>query len=153
MLSGAVLILQSGMNCGISKRLAIGPERMCPRCCADSSRRRSINCTRPIVVDARVVKPRFFSEAKDFLRFIVRPRFAPRLPPRRAVDGWYADWFPAVPVGRLVQWACVLWAINLFFLGPIALMAATAGGAETRLDLRSEEHTSELQSLMRISYA
>src|SRR3546814_7324288 len=35
----------------------------------------------------------------------------------------------------------------------LALLAAPAGLALARADARSEEHTSELQSLMRISYA
>src|SRR3546814_6888648 len=38
-------------------------------------------------------------------------------------------------------------------LTPEALVAAARFGLERIADLRSEEHTSELQSLMRISYA
>src|SRR3546814_6113963 len=37
--------------------------------------------------------------------------------------------------------------------GDIRALAGTAGGAAALFELRSEEHTSELQSLMRISYA
>ncbi len=38
---------------------------------------------------------------------------------------------------RLFQWALFLWAANLVFLGPIAVAAATAGGAEHRLDIHN----------------
>src|SRR5690606_18577657 len=79
---------------------------------------------------------RFRDEWRDFLRFVARSLAAPRLPGRRPGHGEWMDWFPAdVSVGRLALWACALWAINLLFLGPIALAAAGAGGAEHRLDL------------------
>lgn len=78
---------------------------------------------------------RFTSELKDFLRFVAHPHLGARLPVRRATSGWYADWFPSIPLGRLLQWALVLWAINLFFLGPLAAFAATAGGAQTRFNI------------------
>ena len=78
---------------------------------------------------------RFRDEWRDFLRFVARPGAAPRLPDRRGGHGEWMDWFPEVSMGRLVRWSCVLWAINLLFLGPIALAAAGAGGAEHRLDL------------------
>jgi len=80
-------------------------------------------------------RQRFSGEFGNFLRFIVHPGFGPRLAPRRAGSGWTGDWFPTVPAARLAQWAVVLWMINLFFLGPIALSAAMAGGAQSRLDL------------------
>lgn len=79
---------------------------------------------------------RFRAEVRDFLGFIVRPRFGPRLPGRSAGDGWWEDWFPNVSLGRLLKWACLLWAINLVFLGPIAVVAAGAGGATHRLDIQ-----------------
>jgi len=83
-----------------------------------------------------VAANRFRDELRDFLRCVRRPGLAPRLPGRRASDdAWHADWLPAVSVSRLVQWAALLWAINLVFLGPIALAAAMAGGAQHRLDL------------------
>lgn len=78
---------------------------------------------------------RFRDELADFAGFIVRPRFGPRLPGRTAGDGWREDWFPALSVGRLVQWALFLWAVNLLFLGPLAVYAATAGGAQYRLNM------------------
>lgn len=78
--------------------------------------------------------PRFGQEFLDFLRFVVRPDFA-RLPGRRAQDGWREDWFPRMRLGRLFQWAGLLWLINLVVLGPIAVAAAGLGGAEHRLRL------------------
>lgn len=77
----------------------------------------------------------FRQEWRDFLRFIARPRVTPRLPGRQPCNSEWVDWFPEVSIGRLLQWALVLWAFNLLFLGPIALAAATAGGAEHRLNL------------------
>src|SRR3546814_8637997 len=50
-------------------------------------------------------------------------------------------------------------ALDALDLGPAVLVGNSMGGATAigvavdRPDLRSEEHTSELQSLMRISYA
>src|SRR5690606_14887126 len=105
------------------------------------SPRPPISCTRPTVADCRrtLVRrpagPRFRDELRDFFRFIVRPRLGPRLPGRHAINGWWEDWFPGLSVGRLLKWACFLWAINLVFLGPIAVAAAGAGGATHRLDI------------------
>lgn len=79
--------------------------------------------------------PRFRDELRDFFRFIVRPRLGPRLPGRHATRGWWEDWFPGLSVGRLLKWALFLWAVNLVFLGPIAVAAATAGGATHRLNI------------------
>ncbi len=80
---------------------------------------------------------RFRDELRNFFRFVLRPRFGPRLPGRRAGDGCWEDWFPGLPIGRLFKWACFLWAVNLVFLGPIAVMAAGAGGATHRLDIHN----------------
>lgn len=87
------------------------------------------------MLDKQASTSPFRHEWRDFLRFAVRPTLAPRLGGRQSGHGEWADWFPRVSVGRLLQWACVLWAINLLFLGPIALAAAGAGGAEHRLNL------------------
>src|SRR3546814_7641455 len=46
-------------------------------------------------------------------------------------------WFPALSVGRLLKWAFFLWAVNLVFLGPIAVAAASAGGATHRLNVNN----------------
>jgi len=77
----------------------------------------------------------FRGELKDFLHFIARPRFGPRLPGRVAMHGWVEDWFPSVRLASLLRWAFVLWIVNLFFLGPVSLAAASAGGAQSRLNL------------------
>ncbi len=87
------------------------------------------------MADGRPADMRFRDELRDFFRFIVRPRLGPRLPGRHATRGWWEDWFPALSVGRLLKWALFLWSINLVFLGPIAVAAATAGGATHRLNI------------------
>jgi len=83
------------------------------------------------------VGARFGVELKDFLRFVRAPGLNPRLPGREAANGWWQDWFPTLSLGRLLQWAFLLWAINLVFLGPIAVAAAGAGGAVHRLDIHN----------------
>src|SRR5690606_18824873 len=92
------------------------------------------SCMVEIVADA-LPALRFRDEWRDFLRFVARPGASPRLPGRQPGNGEWVDWFPEVSVGRLFRWAFFLWAVNLLFLGPIALAAAGAGGAEHRLDL------------------
>ncbi|RTZ40670.1 CPBP family intramembrane metalloprotease [Candidimonas sp. SYP-B2681] len=79
----------------------------------------------------------FRSELRDFIGFVARPRLAPRLPGRHAGNGWWEDWFPSVSFGRLLKWACFLWAVNIVFLGPIAVTAAGLGGATHRLDINN----------------
>lgn len=80
-------------------------------------------------------RPTFRAELRDFLSFVRRPRLGPRLQGRAAGDGFWRDWFPAVRPTRLLQWALLMWAINLLFLGPIAVAAAGMGGATHRLNL------------------
>lgn len=76
----------------------------------------------------------FRSEWKDFLRFLRRPRLGPRLAvPGRLGGSLQADWLAGLSPLRLLQWALVLWALNLLFLGPLAVAAAQAGGAQHRL--------------------
>lgn len=88
---------------------------------------------------------RFRDELRDFWRFIRRPRFGPRLPGRRPDHAWLQDWLPSLRLGRLLKWAGFLWFINLVFLGPIAVMAAGAGGATHRLDIH---HIPWLQAVL-----
>lgn len=77
---------------------------------------------------------RFGQEFADFWQFLMQPTLR-RLPVRRAVHGGLAgDWMPNITFGRLMAWAGILWAINLFAFGPIAVMAAGSGGAQHRLD-------------------
>src|SRR3546814_1645594 len=83
---------------------------------------------------------------------------------RRRPEGWFGgepvlgraplsllDFFHAAPI------EAGLWVAKAreMFGGPVALGGVSLGAlvAETAAAARSEEHTSELQSLMRISYA
>lgn len=80
-------------------------------------------------------RPSFRAELKDFFAFIRAPAVAPRLVGQATGDGFWRDWFPALSLKRLLQWALLMWAINLLFFGPIAVMAAGMGGATHRLNL------------------
>ncbi len=90
--------------------------------------------TTPLSTSARY---RFRDELRDFLRFFVRPTLGPRLPYRRVGGQVGADWLSGLEPGRLLKWALFLWAINLIFLGPIAVAAATAAGAQHRLNIHA----------------
>ncbi|CAB3930173.1 CPBP family glutamic-type intramembrane protease [Achromobacter insolitus] len=79
-------------------------------------------------------KLRFRSEIVDFWRFIRHPHPASRLPGRASASGLVADWWPGLGPGRLLAWAALLWAVNLFALGPVAVAAAGLGGVTHRLD-------------------
>jgi len=78
-------------------------------------------------------KPRFRDELADFWRFLFAPDLR-RLPGRRSPSQLRNDWLPDVSPRRLLGWAAVLWGLNFFALGPIAVTAAGAGGAVHRLD-------------------
>lgn len=78
---------------------------------------------------------RFRDEFRDFWRFIFRPRLGPRLPSNRLGSGWRVDWTAGTRLERLLQWAVCLWLLNMVLFGPLAAMAAGAGGAEHRLDI------------------
>lgn len=80
-------------------------------------------------------RPTFRAELGDFFVFIRSPALGPRLAGHATGDGFWRDWFPALSIKRLLQWALLMWAINLLFLGPIAVMAAGMGGATHRLNL------------------
>lgn len=84
----------------------------------------------PATLPARL---RFRDELADFLRFLFAPDVR-RLPGRRTPSGLRNDWLPDVPLRRLLAWAAVLWGLNFFALGPIAVTAAGAGGAVHRID-------------------
>lgn len=78
---------------------------------------------------------RFRDQLADFLRFVLRPSLAPRLSYRSACRRTCSDWLSGIKLGRLIKWALFLWTVNLVVLGPIAVSAATAGGAQHRLDI------------------
>uniref|UniRef100_UPI00333E8CD1 CPBP family intramembrane glutamic endopeptidase n=1 Tax=Castellaniella defragrans TaxID=75697 RepID=UPI00333E8CD1 len=81
------------------------------------------------------VSPSLRAELKDFLRFVRRPRPGRRLPGRAAGHGAWVDFLPNVRIVRLLQWALLLWLINLFIFGPLAMGASEMGGAQHRLAL------------------
>jgi len=83
----------------------------------------------------RTQRLEFWDECKDFWRFIRRPSLNPRLPAQRLGSGWLVDWSAGLRPLRLLQWALVLWCLNLVLFGPIAAKAAGLGGATHKLDL------------------
>src|SRR3546814_9374522 len=62
-------------------------------------------------------------------------------------------WKPWLPVGRRSQFLCKPSKSADYGSKPRSRRRVFRGGSELPPDKRSEEHTSELQSLMRISYA
>lgn len=72
-------------------------------------------------------KLRFRDELVDFWRFIRRPNAA-RLTGRGPGGGVWRDFWPGVRPGRLLAWALLLWCVNLFALGPVAVAAAGLAG-------------------------
>ncbi|AKQ54097.1 type II CAAX prenyl endopeptidase Rce1 family protein [Bordetella hinzii] len=79
-----------------------------------------------------MTRPTLRQEVADWWRFLRRPTLAGRLGPRQG--GAMADWRLNIRPGRLLAWAGLLWLINLVVLGPIAVGAATLGGAQHRMD-------------------
>src|SRR3546814_2515844 len=75
-------------------------------------------------------------------------RSVPALPIVSTVSG---DWLDAGSATSAGYWARHLRAPVRF--APALERLVDGGGARILLEVRSEEHTSELQSLMRISYA
>lgn len=80
------------------------------------------------------VWPTFGAELRDFFRFLARPDFK-RVSGRTAGESWQEDWFPSLRLGRILQWAGLLWTVNILLLGPIAVVAAGLSGAQHRLQL------------------
>ena len=68
-------------------------------------------------------KLRFRDELVDFWRFIRQPNAARLTGADRA-----ARFRPGVRPGRLLAWALLLWCVNLFALGPVAVAAAGLAG-------------------------
>ena len=79
----------------------------------------------------------FGAELRDFWRFLLAPRVGPRLPGRSGEPAWIADWRLNGSWLRLFAWVACLWAVNLLVLGPMALGAASAGGATHRIDINN----------------
>src|SRR3546814_10440016 len=89
---------------------------------------------------------------------------ATALNPFRTIGGPFAPpdvirafFLPENGGGRFADFGNALWGVNGYVKGPLFQVPAgqVAGllGAEYQREKRSEEHTSELQSLMRHSYA
>ena len=74
-------------------------------------------------------------EIVDFLQFLRRPRPGPRLGAHAIGGSIRADFSLGAPWWRLLNWALLLWLVNLFVFAPLALSAAQAAGAQHRLDL------------------
>ena len=89
----------------------------------------------PALPSSSRTKPRFRTEIADFWHFVRHPHPLSRLPGRHPGNGLVADWWPGVGLGRILAWTAVLWAVNLFALGPLAVAAAGLGGVKHRLDL------------------
>jgi membrane protease YdiL (CAAX protease family) len=85
-------------------------------------------------LDPRAGMPRLRDDIRDFWNFLRRPSLR-RLPPRHGGPGQRADWLPPVSARRLLAWVALLWAINLFALGPLAVAVATLGGAHHKLEM------------------
>ncbi len=83
----------------------------------------------------QAAKSSFKDEFKDFARFVLKPRLAPRTAGRAIGPCLRADFKTSASFGRLLQWAGLLWLLNLFLFAPLALTAAAAAGAEHRLDI------------------
>lgn len=79
--------------------------------------------------------PTFRQEIHDFLRFLRTPRLNPRLKGQDLGHAWHTDWTNGLGVKRIMQWAFLLWIINLTVFGPLAASVATSAGAQHRLDL------------------
>jgi membrane protease YdiL (CAAX protease family) len=94
--------------------------------------RQEASCT--LGTEIRLTWPTFSTELRDFIGFIKQPGLR-RLPGRTARKGWLEDWFAPLDFARLLKWAGLLWLVNMMVLGPIAVAAAGAGGAEHRLRL------------------
>jgi len=95
--------------------------------------------------NGRHVSPRFRAELHDFFRFLRNPAFGFQTPDVRAGRNHNEDWVLSVSPLRILQWAALLWLVNIVFLGPLAVMAAEAGGAQHRLDM---ERIPWLQALL-----
>lgn len=81
--------------------------------------------------------PTMVGEISDFLRFVMRPTPGPRTCGRSAGSSILADFRLHAPWWRLLNWALLLWLVNIFVFAPLALSAAQASGAQHRLDIHN----------------
>lgn len=81
------------------------------------------------------VRLSFFKEVKLFFKFIKNPSPGAKIYGHRA-SSW-DDFYLNVSLGRLLQWALLLWLINVFLFAPMALVAAEASGAQHRMDINN----------------
>ncbi len=77
---------------------------------------------------------RWVDEWRDFLAFCLRPRLGYRCRQVSPQSAWLLDWLPNIGLGRLLAWAGILWAINIFIFGPIVMSVANQAGASHRVD-------------------
>lgn len=76
----------------------------------------------------------FRQEIRDFFVFLRKPRLSPRLAQQDLGHGWHTDWTNGLGVKRILQWAALLWLINMTVFGPLAASVATSSGAQHKLD-------------------
>lgn len=81
--------------------------------------------------------PTMKAEVVDFVGFLLHPRPGPRLGARAAGHGLRADFSLNAPWWRIVNWALLLWVVNLVVFAPLALSAAQATGAQHRLNIHN----------------
>lgn len=79
----------------------------------------------------------FFTELKQFWRFIKKPKPGAKLPGHKTVPGSWDDFCLNISIGRILQWALLLWLVNIFVFAPMALVAAEASGAQHRMDINN----------------
>ena len=75
----------------------------------------------------------FRSDWQAFLAFLRQPTARVRLR-RPGLSGWRQELLSGTSPIRLLQWAALLWTVNLLVLGPLAALTAEAAGAERRFD-------------------
>ncbi len=88
--------------------------------------------------DSRPRPPDLPARSGRVLALFLRRPAAQAARPARRQRPWPSDWLPGIRPGRVLAWAGLLWAVNLFALGPIAVAAAGLGGAAHRID--SQQH-------------
>ena len=96
-----------------------------------------MHSTPPAAMAPQQGKLRFWQEVRVLFRFLRRPVLNARIGDRWEGSSWSADWQSGLSLGRLLQWALALWAVNLFIFGPIAVAVAGVSGSGHRLDMNN----------------